>query len=368
MNRFLSQKFKFYSFISIALLLYVHGYNLQETYLTPYSFVKEPLTFTGFIEYFLANGALRFRIPLLFMISGYLFALQDNKPYPRRIQRRLKTLIIPFLIWSAVGLGITWLWQQFPVTARAVKDANLDQFGDTRPYSEIGWWGIFLRWVFKPVSFQLWFIRSLFVYNLLYPVIRRAVMKYPTVYFALVFLFWHTIFAVFFIEGIGLFFFSFGVWLCKYNYPIHKKPVWFSYYLSWLFYLGISVIKTFMAFELDPDDPTTPFVLYAFHDITIFSGIIAIWFGGDRVVSILMNKKWFVWASSFAFVIFALHVPLIHYTTRLAFIYFHNVPNYRLLTYLIVPVVILFFCIGFGALLRRTFPKLYRIATGGRGF
>ncbi len=368
MDRFLSQKFRFYSFVSIALLLYVHGDNLQETYLEPFSIVKEPLTFTAFVEYFLANGALRFRIPLLFIISGYIFAMQDNKSYEQRIKKRFITLIIPFLIWSAVGLAITWLWQQFPVTAQAVKDAQVDQLGDGRPYNEIGWAGVLYRWAVRPVSFQLWFIRSLFIYNLLYPFIKRAVIRYPGIWFSLAFLFWHTIFSILFIEGLGLFFFSFGIWLYKCSYPIHKKPLWFSHYLSWLFYLGISVIKTFMAFELEADNPLTPYILYALHDISIFSGILAIWFGADSIVRWCMNKKWFVWASAFSFIIFALHVPLINYTTRLAFIYWHNIANYRLLTYITVPIVILFFCIGTGALLRSLFPKAYRLATGGRGF
>ncbi|WP_018617129.1 acyltransferase family protein [Segetibacter koreensis] len=368
MNRFLSQKFRFYSFVSIALLVYVHGYNLQETYLTPFSSVKETLTITTFVEYFLANGALRFRIPLLFMISGYIYALQDNKPYAQRIKKRFITLIIPFLIWSAVGLALTWLWQQFPTTAQAVRDANLDQLGGIRSYSEIGFGGILKRLIVRPVSFQLWFIRSLFIYNILYPFIRWAVIKYPTIWFALTFIFWHTIFSIFFIEGLGLFFFSAGVWVCKRNYPLHKKPSWFSLYLSWLFYIGISVIKTFMAFELEPDNPSTPYILYTLQDISVFSGILAIWFGGDKIVKWCMSKSWFVWASSFSFVIFALHVPLIQYATRLAFIYWHNIANYRLLTYMTVPVIILFFCIVFGALFRALFPKVYSVSTGGRGF
>ena len=368
MDRFLSQKFRFYSFVSIALLLYVHGYNLHETYLAPYSTVGEPLTITTFTEYFLANGALRFRIPLLFIISGYIFALQDDIPYKQLIKKRFITLMIPFFIWSAAGIAVTWLWQQFPVTAQAVKDAQIDQLGDNRPYSQIGWSGVLYRWAVRPVSFQLWFIRSLFIYNLLYPVIKRAVIKFPAVWFGLTFLLWHTIYNVFFIEGMGLFFFSFGIWINKYNYPVYKKPVWFSYYISWLFYLGISVIKTFMAFELDPADPATGYILYGLHDISIASGILAIWFGADRIVKWCMSKEWFVWASKFSFVIFALHVPLINYVTRLAFVYWHNIPDYRLLTYLIVPVFILFFCIGAGAFLRSTFPKFYRIATGGRGF
>lgn len=368
MDRFLSQKFRFYSFISIALLLYVHGYNLHQAYLTPYSTVREPLTITTFTEYFLANGALRFRIPMLFIISGYIFALQNDRRYVQLVKRRFITLIIPFLIWSAVGIAVTWLWQQFPVTAQAVKDAQVDQLGDIRLYAEIGWSGILYRWLVKPVSFQLWFIRSLFIYNLLYPVIKRAVTKFPVVWFSLVFLFWHTVYSFYFIEGMGLFFFSFGIWVNKYNYPIHKKPVWFSYYVSWLFYLGVSVIKTFMAFELHPAEPATPYILYALQDVSVVSGILAIWFGGDSIVKWCMSLKWFMWASKFSFIIFALHVPLINYVTRLTFIYCHNIPDYRLLTYIIVPIFILMFCIAIGAFLRSVSPKVYRVATGGRGF
>jgi fucose 4-O-acetylase-like acetyltransferase len=368
MNRFLSQKFRFYSFLCISLLLYVHGYNLKVGYLTPTSTVNEPLTFTTFIEYFLANGALRFRIPLLFIISGYIYALQDRKPYSERVKKRFITLIVPFLIWSAVGLAITYLLQQFPVTAAAVRESNLDQVGDNRPYNEIGWAGIIYRWLVKPVSFQLWFIRSLFLYNVFYRQIKWLVIRYPALWFSLVFLFWHSVYNFLFIEGQGLFFFSFGIYLFTHNYPIHRKPEWFSHYLSWLFYIGISIIKTFMAFELEPGALITSIVLYVLHDITVGAGILAIWFGADPIVKWCMDRGWFTWAASFSFIIYALHVPLIHYATTLAFIYWNRLTYYRLLTYLIVPVIIFLICILAGAVLRKAFPKIYRIATGGRGF
>jgi fucose 4-O-acetylase-like acetyltransferase len=367
-NRFLSQKFRFYTFVCIALLLFVHGYNLKETYLTPFSHVSEKLTFTTFIEYFLANGALRFRIPMLFLISGYIFALQDHKPYGQRIRKRFKTLIIPFLIWSAVGLAITYLLQQFPITAQAVKDSQLDQLGDNRPYSEIGWLGIVRRWLIRPVSFQLWFIRSLFVYNMLYPIFKWAIMRYPMLWFSFLFVLWITMFNFFLFEGQGLFFFSLGIWLSKHNYPIHKKPHWFSHYLSWLFFIGISVIKTFMAFELEAGSIASFWTLSVLHIISVSAGILAVWFGADYIVKWFMHQKWFVRATSFAFIIYALHVPLIHYFTRLAFIYWHNIPNYRLITYIIVPVFVFTLCMFIGIVFRRIAPGTYRIATGGRGF
>lgn len=368
MNRFLSQKFRFYSFVCIALLLFVHGYNLKVTYLEPFSLVKEPLTFTTFIEYFFANGLLRFRLPLLFMISGYIFAMQDSKPHGERIRKRLNTLIIPYLIWSAIGLAITYLWQQFPVTERAVQAAALDQLGDNRPYKEMGWGAIIYRWIVAPVSFQLWFVRSLFVYNLLYPLFKTAIGRFAPVWFGLLFLLWISFTSFPLIEGQGLFFFSVGIWLYKQNYPIEKTPEWFSYFIAWLFFVGLVVIKTFMAFELEEQNPFNKIIFSVFHVISVSAGVLAIWFSGDKLVKWAMHKKWITWTASFSFIIYALHVPLLPYLTQLFFYYGSAIPNYRLITYMLAPACVLLFCIFTGAALRRLVPKAYGLATGGRGF
>lgn len=368
-NRLLSQKFRFYSFISIALLLFVHGYNLNDTYLHPYSTVTEPMTFTTWFEYFLANGILRFRIPLLFLISGYIYALQDNKSYGERTKKRFITLMIPFFIWSAIGLAITFLWQQYPVTAQAVSDAKLDQMGDNRPYTEIGWWGIFTRWVLTPVSFQLWFIRVLFIYNILYPFLKWILKKYALAWFIITFcLFFIDFNVMYLVEGQGLFFFSMGIWIQKNNFPIERQPRWFSITLAWLFFVGCSVIKTFMAFELEPHSAATLWTLAILYAASIVAGIMAIWYGCDKLVTWLMQKKWFRWSTSFAFIIYSMHVPLVFYLTRLFYIYINDFTYYRLLTYFLAPAITLLICIGVGALLRKLLPRIYKVMTGGRGF
>lgn len=88
MNHFVSQKFRFYSFLSMFFLVYLHGYNLNKTYLFSASTVDEKLTFTTFTEHLLANGLFRFRIPMLFVISGFLYALTDHKLYTERTKKR----------------------------------------------------------------------------------------------------------------------------------------------------------------------------------------------------------------------------------------------------------------------------------------
>lgn len=368
MNRFISQKFRFYSFVCIAALLFVHGYNLKETYLVPFSLVTERLTFTTFFEYLFANGLLRFRIPMLFIISGYIFAMQDYKPYGERVKKRFKTLMIPYFIWSAVGLAVTFLWQQFPLTAEAVRMAQLDQLGDNRPYMEIGWGGILYRWALVPISFQLWFIRSLFVYNLLYPFLKWVVLKYPIIWFCIVVFLWITLANVLFIEGMGLTFFSAGIWLSKRNYPIDKKPEWFSRYICWITFIGLSVIRTFMAFEFESYHNVYIAAMLILQGVTVVAGILAVWFSADAVVKWCMSRKWFVWLTAFSFVIFALHIPLLAYVMRLTTMFVHNMNGYRLLTYIFVPLAVLFFCVVVGALLRKVLPGFYKIATGGRGF
>jgi fucose 4-O-acetylase-like acetyltransferase len=375
MTRTLSQKFRFFTFVCIALLAYVHGYNLRDTYLSPFSTVNEPLTFTSFFEYLFSNGLLRFRIPLLFMISGYLYAMYDHRTYLQQVKSRFSTLIVPFLIWSAFGLLITFLLQQIPYTADVVVKANLDQLGDNRPYTEIGWFGIIRRWLLNPISYQLWFLVALFVFNLIYPVIKWLVIRYPYIWLPLTFLYFFLLVQLPFLDSRGLFFFSLGVWIQKKNLNIEEEPSWFSLGLTLILFVGLSVIKTFMAFELASFEfrtalvpNTTAIVLTMLHQFAILSGILAMWFGANKVIHWFMKQKWFQHASGFSFFIFGLHVPLLPYMMTWALTTFQFLPNYRLICYLFIPLVLLVLSVWFGSLLRKYLPDVYKLMTGGRGF
>ncbi len=349
-------------------MLFVHGYNLQETALAPFSLVHEDLTITTFAEYLFANGLLRFRLPMLFAISGYIFSLQDKKPYGQRVKRRFQTLMIPYFIWSAAGLVLTFLLQAHPATASVVQDAGIDQLGDNRPYREIGWGGVLHRWLFAPPSFQLWFLRSLFVYNLAYPLFRWGVTKVPIPTFAFLFLLWITMIQLPLVEGQGMFFFGLGIWLQKRSFPLDRKPSWFSHYLSWLFFAGLCIIKTFMAFEFAELTPLLYWTMTLLHVVAVSAGVLAVWFSFDAVVTWFMHKKWFVWCTAFSFFIYGLHIPLLPYFTAFVLRYGNKVAGYRLLMYLLVPSFIFLVCLFTGALLRRVVPRTYRLMTGGRGF
>lgn len=371
-SEFNSQKFRFWSFVSMFLLVFVHGYNLDIRYLQPWTTPGEPLTFTTFTQYFLANGIFRFRIPMLFIISGFLYALHDDRPYGQRTKKRLRTLLFPYLIWSLVGFAFTYILEMFPYTRSLVECSHIVQIDEERNllhdytiFETIG------RIILFPVPYQLWFIRVLLIYNIAYPAIRWCI-NHPVgkwIFFGIAFLMWLGTMGFVFFEGEGLLFFSLGIWMQKTSFDINKPKRWLNP-LAWgIVFIGFSIIKTLLAFWGEPylgDAVYT--VMTIMHKIVIFSGLITAWYGCNALVEWCMNSKWFVWLSAFSFMIYVVHAPLVAYATEAVFGMVNHFPNYRMLTYIFLPLAVIALSVSLGALLRKFLPGVYGLLTGGRGF
>lgn len=365
---FNSQKFRFWAFVSMVLLVFVHGYNLNQGYLQPWTLPGEPLTPTSFTEYWLANGIFRFRIPMLFIISGYLFAMGDDKPYKQRMGKRVKTLLYPYLFWSAVGLLLTYVLELFVYTRNIVAATQFMQIDGTRTLlHQYHWYEVLARWIFFPVAYQLWFIRVLLIYNLAYPALRWCVThaKAKWIFFTIVGLLWISTAGFVLIEGEGLLFFSMGIWMQKTNFDIDNPNKWLQPKYWVIVFIGLSVLKTLLAFtaQFDGIGP----VLLVLHKIVVFSGLVCAWFGCDVLVKFCMNKAWFVWLSAFSFMIYVLHAPLVLYATKAVFFQVNNWYGYRMLTFIVLPFSLVLLSVLTGFVLRKFTPKLYSFVTGGRG-
>lgn len=371
LNPFLSQKFRFWSFVAMFLLVFVHGYNVDTRYLQPWTIPAEPLTPTGFVEYLLANGLLRFRIPMLFIISGYLFALHDEQPYKQRVRKRLRTLLAPYAIWSAFGILLTFVLEFSPYMRGAITSSHVVQIDDTRMFlHDYRWYEIAFRWMFMPVSYQLWFIRVLLIYNIAYPLIARAVTGRTAryVFFSFAVLLWLASFDVILLEGEGLLFFSLGVWIQKTGFCIESPKPWLNPIGWFSAFVGLAVIKTWLAFAGQPllGDGVYP-LMTLLHKGTVISGLIACWYGSDAIVRWCMARPWFVWLSAFSFMIYALHAPLVAYLIDPTIAALQPLPAARLLAFILLPLAIIAFCVATGAALRRITPGFYGLLTGGRG-
>ena len=382
---FLSQKMRFWSFVSMVLLIYVHGYNMHDGYLQPFTLPRasrEPYTFTVFFEYLMSNGILRFRIPMLFAISGYLFALGDAKPHGRRMLKRLRTLGIPYLAWGVIALGITWLLEHWTNnTCQAVINSGIAGEFMMEDYP----WQDYMHRFFFPINFQFWFLRALIFVNLIYPGLRNGIRRRPKAMFWVagvlwatspislsfigywVFSYWSLDSVLSFISPEGILFFMVGIYYAKrggvpQSPPRQTKP--WHWLAAWL---GLSLLATVLSMYFTDYSAATVIPLLLLHKMVVFTGLVAAWHNLDGLVRRFMAWPAFVWASAFSFVIYALHVPLINYLTQLAFLSAKHLPGYRLATYIFLPILIVGFCIAIGAGLRSLSPMVYGWLTGGRG-
>ena len=349
-------------------LVYVHAFNLHPRYLEPWTQVAEAATPGTVLQYLLANGLLRFRIPLLFTISGYLLASRAGRePHGQLVQRRLRTLGLPYLLWSLLWLVALWVLEQFAGSRQAVIDASISPFWPRQLLREYSAGELLRRWLVLPAPFQLWFLRSLLVYNLAYPWLQKAIQRRPAVYFSVAGLLWLLLVPLPLVEGEGLLFFGLGVWLAQRHYPVQAAPPWLRPGLMAALWLGAAIAKTWLAFGYPEFHWPLKLAMLALHKVGEVSGLLTAWFGLDALVRAAVARRWFRSLTGFSFMIYVLHVPAVNYATEVALRYGRGLPHLPLLTYLLVPLLVIGASVAVGAALRRGLPGLYGSLTGGRG-
>ena len=106
-SKYVSTKITLLQFWSIIAVVYTHSYN---GYRLDYEMNRTYSPKNGVIafQYFLVDGALRFAVPMFFMMSGFLFFMHKKYDQPafkigKRIYSRINSLLIPYLLWDCIA-------------------------------------------------------------------------------------------------------------------------------------------------------------------------------------------------------------------------------------------------------------------------
>ena len=365
MSPYLKSKINLYYLICMVALLFLHDYNYPPYVIVPSTCVKGPFSITNFIELFCSNSLLRFRMGLLMAISGYLMANSKPIPYKDMVLKKVKSLLIPYVVISFIGLIITFLFE----TA---------YFGWHKPNCTgmIGksmWlltWKDYLILLFKdPVTFQLWYLKTIFMMALLSPAIRFILEKIPIQAFAISFVIWMF---TNYLDGVtrdrAFIFYGLGYYLRMYEKDVFVPIPYLRPKYVFVAFLSVCFLRAGLSFSDLSQTHNLKYLLTISFKVVELLGCYSVWFCFDRYAKVIIHNKWYLKYGACSFFVYAFHAPMLNYINQI--LRWQGIYNYRgshLLFYFLMPMLILPLMILLDRQVKRFFPKSFALISGGRG-
>ena len=312
-------------------------------------------------------------VPVFFFISGYLFfkglEIWDNRNYLQKIRRRMKTLLVPFLLWNTIKI-ILYLKYAIHHGLWDVIQSFLYNNGFFHLYWDCIQWNLGrTNWLgvptpaSSPFLVTLWFLRDLMVVVICSPVLyflfdkakKWGILLLLVCYLSGVFInvpgFSTTAFLFF---GLGGYF--------KIN-DIDPIQVMYKY----RYYAFIIALITWISCTLwNGHETEIGNLIYPFY---VLSGsVTTINLAGYMVRNNLMSFLCHPLLSKGAFFIYLSHTLFFieFYTKVSLFCFGEDNPFLLIISYLIVPVLTILTCLLLYFILKMVFPSICSILTGER--
>lgn len=338
----LSEKIKVGSFIATIMVVYRHsmtheaffsGWNETPSY---YKTIASGITnLTGIA------------VPFFFLVSGFFFfrySYYEKSLYINMIKKKARTLFIPFIFWNLVSIIPMYIGHKIP---------------NNQP-----WFIYFINLLYSDFNPPLWYIRNLMImmlFVLLYDWIFLIDREYSkkqniNIQHTLKMLLLATIFS-----------YIIYIW-----YPMDTQ-IWSTE--GWLFFLLGGIIynhKTFLTYHLPNYLGLSLFLLWMVscftnnytgwpNKIHLFLGLFLFW----NILNKKLPSQFLHW-TKYSFFIYVTHfVGVKVIKTCLAHIFYRN-EIIALITYLILPIIVIPIILWIGKQWNKKFPKLFFFITGGR--
>lgn len=352
----LSDKIRVVSLITMVLLTLVHAYTYPAN-----TFHGRVLSWDGLnfsIQYFVSQGLARFRVPMFFILSGYFFhrsVLRPGDGFLTQFRKRLRTIALPYLLWSITGF-LLYLLMQWPSSMRSLFPNN--------PVWGLSALQVFDKILLDPIPYQLWFLRDLMVLFALSPVFMVLIRRIGAWTLLPAAITWWFEIDLVVLANESLPFYLAGAWLFMRGpgrTPIITTGQRRTLVAGWL---ALLMAKTAVVLLNAADIE----VVRVMHKLSTVLGLVAVWVWYDLVVGDDDVKGSFLFKlSAYSFFLYAAHEPLITVLKKSLFLLVGDTPLTALAIYVVAPLVTMVICFSAAAWLSRHVPVLYGYFTGGRG-
>lgn len=297
----------------------------------------------------------RIAVPCFFLFSGYFFFLKiealDGRVYTKQMEKRLYTLLIPYLLWNLLFVLVVLLKNYIFAKLGRVPDEMYVQIRHSSFYD------IFWR---NPFVFPLWYLRDLICMMVLSPAFYLLFKQTKGFGLLLILIPYLMVWesnvpglstTAFMFFGIGAFTGMNRIDLTSLAGAYRMQKVFIA-----LLFLGLA---TYFA--------VTNYYEFWIRFFIPF-GIIAILCLGDLLAKMTRLKPHLLRLSSSVFFIYAVHeIYIINWLKG----GFSKLPLFftgwgKLVAYFAIPVLCLLICLCFYKLMEKFLPGLLRVLTGGR--
>jgi len=354
MNKFLSEKIKFLSFILIIFVVFIHASNYKKAAAWE---VTYRAGYTWPIEAFVSDGVTRVAVPLFFLVSGYLFFLNFNNTRSEivdKLKKRLKTLLLPYLLWSAGVVLFYFVIQAIPKVGVFFSKELIRNYST----SEL------LKTIFiNPINFQLWFLRDLMVLVLVSPVLYYLI-KYLRLTIVILFAFlWLFDIRLQVLSTESLLYFTLGAYL-----SFNKINLYFSRLVKYGGYLIIAwLLVLILRITLIEMKLITVFENMLLHKFGIMLGLIALWEFYDKMQEGKDMKNYKIYnLLSFSFFVYLFHEPILTIIQKVMLAVTGKSNTMILIDYFSSVIITIIISLIVGYLFKKVLPSVYALSTGNR--
>ena len=292
-------------------------------------------------------------VPLYFFLSGYLLYVKSRQYLPT-LKKKTKTLLVPYLLWNSL-LIIFYLVGQNLSLSQGFFGNSLNDFSR---YTWLDWVDCFVgKFTARdpyPILVPMWFIRDLIVLNIIYPIVRKLIERFPFTTFTVLISCWLMDMNLIFVSSTALLFFSLGHYAVKYPRILTTIdeikfvdiiPIYLLTVIMELLHLNNSSVLA---------------------SINLILGCLVFY-----KLSLPLSKNTrvfngFEYLSQYSFWTFALHSPMLAILQKVYVKIFPVNDALMLIEYFSLTIVTLILCLFSGVLVRKTVPKLYSVLTGDR--
>lgn len=335
----------------MIMVVFLHSYNIDIKQGGTVLFFDKGLNW--FIQNFISNGLTRIAVPLFFIISGYLFVLDEKTTigdFFVKIKKRIRTLFVPYLFWAFFGILFYFILQSLPqsqsfFTKKLIKD-----------YSFLEWLNALFN---EPIPYQLWFLKDLIVMVFLSPIIYFLIKKAREVFLLIIFSFWLFNQDTIFLTSEALLFFSLGIYITifKKNSPKIDNSNTVVFCLLWFLLLALKTTAGFLNYS--------SLIEMLLLKASIIIGLLAFWKLYDKV-SVKVNYSFFDKWIEFSFFLYVFHEPMLTIIKKGIFSAVSKTQSSYMLVYFVAPILAIVISIVFGKVLKAKFSPIYKIVTGNR--